>query len=110
MSIYITYLQSHVQYKSCLFQGGLSLLISSRLWRYVLVKARLPSQDVVDGPGAGALRCAGLRVGAAGREGRLVPQRRRSAAGLRRGGQTVHDAGETLQTGSTGCFIAQTIW
>lgn len=57
----------------------------SCLWQYIHVEAKFPSQDVVHGPGSGALRRAGLRVGAAGGEGGHVSQRCRSAAGLHGG-------------------------
>lgn len=87
----------------------LQLQLVYHLWQHIHVKAKFPSQDVVDGPGSGALRRAGLRVRAAGGEGGRVPQSRRPAAGVRRG-QTVHDAGETLQTGGSGCLIGQTLY
>lgn len=67
-----------------------------------------PSQDVVDGPGSGAVRRAGLRFGGAGREGGRVPQSRRPAAGLHRG-QAVHDAGETLQAGGSRCLVGKSV-
>lgn len=86
MGIYIIYLQSPVHLDSC-----------------------DASQDVVDGPGPGAFGGAGLRLGAPGREGGGIPQARRAAAGLHRG-QTVHDAGEALQTGGTSTLIAQNLY
>lgn len=64
---------------------------------------------MVDGPGPGAFGGAGLRLGAPGREGGGIPQARRAAAGLHRG-QTVHDAGEALQTGGTSTLIAQNLY
>lgn len=70
---------------------------------------RRRSQDMVDRPGPGALRRAGLRVGAAGGEGGRVTQRSRSAAGFHRG-QAVHNAGETLQAGGSGCLVGQTFY
>lgn len=109
INAYLHYLQSHVQNKSCLPQILLSFLkvcirqLEYRLWQYTHIKARSPSQDVVDGPGSGALRCAGLRVRATRGEGGRVPQGRRSAGGLHRG-QAVHDAGEALQTGGSSCL------
>lgn len=124
MGIYITYLQSHVQYKSChsssvFFRFAQNVLLQTQLvfgdspasacGCYFHVKARFPSQDMVDGPGSRALRCAGLWVGAAGGEGGHVSQSGRSAGGFNRG-QTVHDAGETLQAGGSGCFTVQTLW
>lgn len=64
---------------------------------------------MVDGSGPRALGGAGLRLGAARGEGGGVPQGRRAAAGLHRG-QTVHDAGETLQTGGAGGLIGQNLY
>lgn len=72
-----------------------------------LVRAFL-SQDVVDGPGSGAFRRAGLRFRSAGREGGRVPQSCRPAAGLHRG-QAVHDAGETLQAGGSWCLVGKCV-
>lgn len=64
---------------------------------------------MVDGSGPRALGGAGLRLGAARGEGGGIPQGRRAAAGLHRG-QTVHDAGETLQTGGAGGLIGQNLY
>lgn len=66
------------------------------------------SQDVVHGPGSRALRRAGLRVGTAGGVGGHVSQSGRPAAGVRCG-ETVHDAGEALEAGGSGWFVAQTL-
>ena len=63
---------------------------------------------MVDGSGPGALGGAGLRLGAAGGEGGRVPQACRAAAGLPRG-QTVHDAGETLQAGGAGALFSRNL-
>lgn len=100
INAYLHYLQSHVQNKSCTGQLGYCL------WQYIHIKARSPSQDVVDGPGSGALWRAGLRVRAARGESGRVPQSHRSTDRLHRG-QTVHDAGEALQTGGSSCLIHQ---
>lgn len=67
------------------------------------------SQDVVDGSGPGALGGAGLRLGAARGEGGGVPQGCRAAAGLHRG-QTVHNAGETLQAGGASGLIGRNLY
>lgn len=110
MSIYIIYnLMYNIKASGhgCLRFAQTSSYILSRMQP----EAKHPSsrsQDVVDGPGSGALRRAGLRVGAAGGEGGRVSLRRLSAAGLHRG-QAVHDAGETLETGGSGCLIAQSV-
>lgn len=135
MSIYITYLQSHVQYKSWPprvpqvllgFPPTCPKLVliafgckCSWCWVkarhppeaiYIHIKARFASQDVVDGPGSGALRCAGLWVRAAGGEAGCVSKASRpTATGLHRG-QAVHDTGQALQTGRSGCFIIHAIW
>lgn len=122
MSIYITYLQSHIQYKSCHSSSVSFRFPPNVLSQMQLVfgnsaasacgsvsKPGFPLQDVVDGPGSGALRRAGLWVGVAGGEGGHVSQSGRSTTGLN-WGQTVHDAGEALQTGGSGCFIVQTLW
>lgn len=67
------------------------------------------SQDVVDGPGPGALGGAGLRLAAARGEGGGVPQACRAAGGLHRG-QTVHDAGQALQAGGAGGLIGRDLY
>lgn len=92
---YLHYLHSLVHWESC------DVLVAD-------------SQDVVDGSGPGALGGAGLRLGAARREvgggggGGGVPQACGATAGLHRG-QTVHDAGQTLQAGGAGRLIGRNL-
>lgn len=64
---------------------------------------------MVDRSGTRALWRAGLRLGAARREGGQVPQAGWSTAGLCRG-QAVHDAGQAFQTGGAKSFVIQTLW
>lgn len=101
---HLHYLQSHVQYKSWSSDAAEAPHTPS----FPASPKRPPSQDVVDGPGPGALRRAGLRVGAARGEGGRVPRGRRTAAGPRRG-QAVHDAGEALQAGGSGGLVARAL-